>query len=96
MHPHDLARLGQAISVAASGKGNGVIPDRWIDDTLTAGNQRAWRNGEFVQLLPQGNYRNQWYLTGGAGQCDMRYRHSRPVEMESIETFERITTQFQS
>jgi CubicO group peptidase (beta-lactamase class C family) len=121
VHPHDLARLGQAISVAASGRGNGVIPDRWIDDTLTAGNQRAWRNGEFVQLLPQGNYRNQWYLTGGQAQAicaigihgqwlyiDPRRNItivklssqidplSESVEMESIETFERIATQFQS
>ena len=52
MHPHDLARLGQAISVAASGKGDGVIPARWIDDTLTAGNQQAWRDGEFAAFIP--------------------------------------------
>ena len=121
VHPHDLARLGQAISVAASGKGNGVIPDRWIDDTLTGGNQQAWQNGEFAPLFPQGNYRNQWYLTGGQAQAicaigihgqwlyiDPRRNitivklSSQPdplsesVDMESIETFERIATQFQS
>jgi hypothetical protein len=121
VHPHDLARLGQAISVASSGKGNGVIPDRWIDDTLTAGNQQAWLNGDFVKLLPQGNYRNQWYLTGGQAQAicaigihgqwlyiDPRRNitivklSSQPeplsesADMESIETFERIATQFQS
>ena len=121
VHPHDLARLGQAISVAASGKGDGVIPARWIDDTLTAGNQQAWRDGEFAPLFPQGNYRNQWYLTGGQAQAicaigihgqwlyiDPRRNitivklSSQPdplnesVDMESIEAFERIATQFQS
>ncbi len=121
VHPHDLARLGQAISVAASGKGDGVIPAGWIDDTLTAGNQQAWRDGEFAPLFPQGNYRNQWYLTGGQAQAmcaigihgqwlyiDPRRNItivklssqidplSESVDMESIETFGRIATQFQS
>jgi|TARA_B100000315_G_scaffold177379_1_gene165939 hypothetical protein len=66
VHPLDLALLGSAIAKAASGEGHPVIPADWIEDTLTRGHQGAWRAGEFAKLLPQGVYRNQWYLTDTA------------------------------
>ena len=63
VHPSDLALLGSAIARAASGKGHPAIPPEWIEDTLSGGDVDAWQSGEFVNLLPQGVYRNQWYLS---------------------------------
>jgi hypothetical protein len=63
VHPLDLALLGSAIARAASGEGHPVIPPGWIEDTLSGGDVDAWQSGEFVNLLPKGVYRNQWYLS---------------------------------
>ncbi len=71
VHPRDLARLGRAISLAASGRENPTIPIPWIKDTLDNGSFSAWRQGDFADFLPQGVYRNQWYLTGGAAGAIM-------------------------
>jgi CubicO group peptidase (beta-lactamase class C family) len=62
VHPLDLALLGSAIGQAAAGEDHPVIPRNWINDTLSNGNINAWRSGEFANFLPDGNYRNQWYL----------------------------------
>jgi hypothetical protein len=43
------------------------MPHRWIHDTFNEGNQTAWQRGEFSALLPDGNYRNQWYRTQAKG-----------------------------
>ena len=64
VHPLDLALLGSAIGQAAAGEDHPVIPRKWINDTLSNGNINAWRSGEFANFLPDGNYRNQWYLNG--------------------------------
>ena len=64
VHPLDLALLGSAIGQAAAGEDHPVIPRNWINDTLSNGNLDAWRSGEFANFLPNGNYRNQWYLNG--------------------------------
>jgi len=66
VHPLDLALLGSAMAKAASGESHPVIPPGWIEDTLSNGHTGAWQSGEFVNLLPQGVYRNQWYLTDTA------------------------------
>ena len=62
VHPFDLALLGSAIAQAAAGEDHPVIPRKWINDTLSNGNLDAWRSGDFANFLPNGNYRNQWYL----------------------------------
>ena len=54
--------MGSAIGQAASGEDHIVIPRKWINDTLSNGNLDAWRLGDFANFLPNGNYRNQWYL----------------------------------
>ena len=64
VHPLDLALLGSAIGQAAAGEDHPVIPRNWINDTLSNGNLDAWRSGDFANFLPNGNYRNQWYLNG--------------------------------
>jgi hypothetical protein len=66
VHPLDLALLGSAIGKAASGDTHLVIPPEWIKDTLWGGDIGAWQSGDFVNLLPQGVYRNQWYLSDTA------------------------------
>jgi CubicO group peptidase (beta-lactamase class C family) len=63
VHPLDLALLGSAMAKAASGEGHPAIPPEWIEDTLSGGDVDAWQSGAFVNLLPQGVYRNQWYLS---------------------------------
>ena len=67
VHPHDLARLGLALIEVDSERSENAISHRWIRDTLNAGNQGAWQQGEFSALLPDGNYRNQWYRTQATG-----------------------------
>ena len=62
VHPFDLALLGSAIGQAAAGEDHPVIPRKWINDTLSNGNLDAWQSGDFANFLPNGNYRNQWYL----------------------------------
>ena len=69
LHPHDLARVGQGILDAIISGENASIPAAWIQDTLTSGNVSAWENGEFSGLLPQGNYRNQWYVSDRETPC---------------------------
>ena len=48
-----------------------MILENWINDTLTRGDRRAWQQGEYKRLLPQGGYRNQWYQVGDREQCFM-------------------------
>ena len=67
VHPHDLVRLGLALSEVDSERSENVMPHRWIHDTFNEGNQTAWQRGEFSALLPDGNYRNQWYRTQAKG-----------------------------
>ena len=63
VHPHDLVSLGLALIEVGSERSENVMPHRWIHDTFNEGNQAAWQQGEFSALLPDGNYRNQWYRT---------------------------------
>ena len=46
-----------------------VIPESWIMDTRISGNQQAWLRGNFVDLLPTGCYRNQWYQVRDDDGC---------------------------
>ena len=68
----DLARFGLLVlNRGVAHDGQRVIPENWISDTLTRGDRRAWQQGEYQRLLPQGGYRNQWYQVGDREQCFM-------------------------
>ena len=64
LHVHDLARIGLGILEALRTSGHSGVPPLWLQDTVHSGNRAAWQHGEFAKLLPQGNYRNQWYISG--------------------------------
>lgn len=68
---NDLARFGQLILDRGTVGNRQVIPESWINDTSTGGSRSAWQKGDFVDLLPQGCYRNQWYQVGDADQSIM-------------------------
>ena len=65
---NDLARFGQLILERGFDGNRQIIPQGWIDDTSRAGSRSAWQKGDFVELFPQGGYRNQWYQAGDSGQ----------------------------
>jgi hypothetical protein len=56
----DLARFGEMLRLG----GGGIVPTAWIDDILANGDRGAWLRGDMAEMLPQGRYRSQWYLTG--------------------------------
>jgi CubicO group peptidase (beta-lactamase class C family) len=61
----DLARLGQLVldgGKAASGAQ--IVPRAWIDDIRTNGDRRAWVDGNFNYVFPEGRYRSCWYDVG--------------------------------
>ncbi|NKB76087.1 MAG: serine hydrolase [Gammaproteobacteria bacterium] len=66
---NDLALIGQLILDNGFKGTQSIIPESWIADTMSQGNQSAWLKGGFIELLPKGNYRNQWYQVGDDHQC---------------------------
>ena len=58
----DLARFGEMMRGRGVFAGRRIIPERWIDDILTAGDPVAWSRGEMAKLFPQGRYRAKWYI----------------------------------
>lgn len=60
----DLARFGEVMRGRGAFNGRRIIPARWIDDILQAGDAAAWSRGELVSLFPQGRYRSKWYVPG--------------------------------
>lgn len=64
----DLARFGQLILDGGFANNRQIIPQSWIQDTSSAGSRSAWLKGDFVDLFPQGGYRNQWYQAGDSAQ----------------------------
>lgn len=64
----DLARFGQLILEKGAVNSRQLIPEGWIEDTMTRGSRKAWQKGEFSSLLPSGCYRNKWYQTGDQDQ----------------------------
>ena len=58
----DLARFGEVMRGRGAFNGRRIIPARWIDDILQAGDAVAWSRGELVSLFPEGRYRSKWYV----------------------------------
>jgi len=64
----DLARFGQLVLNHGALGTRSIIPERWIVDTISAGDRHAWLKGDFTGLLPDGRYRNKWYQSGDPSQ----------------------------
>lgn len=67
--PYDLALLGELVRRRGVLDGRQILPGWWLDDLWSAGNRHAWQKGSFAALMPQGNYRSQWYNLGDANGC---------------------------
>lgn len=56
--------------IAEGGKyaGRQIIPAAWIEDIVTAGDARAWDEGDFIKYFPgvSAHYRSKWYVLRGA------------------------------
>jgi CubicO group peptidase (beta-lactamase class C family) len=61
----DLARVGELMRRRGAAAGRQLVPESWIDDILTNGDEAAWRRGRAAgSILPGGRYRSQWYSVG--------------------------------
>ena len=60
----DLARLGLTMLQNGQSNARQVLPASWVRDTTRGGDREAWVAGNFVNLLPDGRYRNKWYQVG--------------------------------
>lgn len=58
----DLARFGEMVRCRGAFNGCRIVPERWIEDILTAGDPAAWSRGDMVKLFPEGRYRSKWYV----------------------------------
>jgi CubicO group peptidase (beta-lactamase class C family) len=67
--PRDLARVGEMMRQGGVAGGKRIVAESWIRDTTTAGSRDAWLVGDFVNLLPEGRYRNKWYQSGKGWFC---------------------------
>ncbi|QDC02477.1 serine hydrolase [Mesorhizobium sp. 8] len=67
--PRDLARVGEMMRQGGIAGGKRIVAESWIRDTTTAGSRDAWLVGDFVNLLPEGRYRNKWYQSGKGWFC---------------------------
>jgi CubicO group peptidase (beta-lactamase class C family) len=61
----DLARVGELMRRRGAAAGRQLVPESWIDDILTSGDEAAWRRGRVAgSILPGGRYRSKWYSVG--------------------------------
>ena len=67
----DLARFGQLVIDQGAAANRQIVSESWIANTVTQGSRSAWQKGDFVGLLPNGCYRNQWYQVGDADKSLM-------------------------
>jgi CubicO group peptidase (beta-lactamase class C family) len=58
----DLARFGEMVRCRGLLNGRRIVPERWIEDILTAGDPVTWSRGDMVKLFPEGRYRSKWYV----------------------------------
>jgi CubicO group peptidase (beta-lactamase class C family) len=56
----DLARIDKLVRT----NGGNVVPQGWIDDLWTGGNNEIWKAGDQASRFPQGSYRSYWYSSG--------------------------------
>ncbi len=63
----DLALLGLLVAEGGRYAGKQIVPSWWIDDIMTAGDARAWDDGDFVKYFPRMpmHYRSKWYVLRG-------------------------------
>ncbi|WP_020593351.1 serine hydrolase domain-containing protein [Kiloniella laminariae] len=61
VHAEDLLRLGEMLRLGGQINNKQIVSQRWLDDMLSAGDAKAWKQGNFADFLPEGRYRNQWY-----------------------------------
>ena len=64
MTARDLARVGEMMRNGGMAGSRAIVSERWVRDTLSAGDQAAWKAGDFAHLLKDGSYRNKWYQSG--------------------------------
>ena len=62
----DLGRVGEVMRCGGMAGERRVLPEKWVQDTLSGGDHDAWRQGDFAHLLKNGRYRSKWYQTGFA------------------------------
>jgi len=60
----DLARFSQMVLDDGYFNAQQIVPSGWIDDIRFNGNNSAWKPTHYVEIWPNGYYRNQWYVTG--------------------------------
>ncbi|MEQ1950293.1 serine hydrolase [Mesorhizobium sp. CN2-181] len=64
MTARDLARVGEMMRNGGMAGSRAIVSERWVRDTLSAGDKAAWKAGDFAHLLKDGSYRNKWYQSG--------------------------------
>jgi CubicO group peptidase (beta-lactamase class C family) len=64
MTARDLARVGEMMRNGGMAGSRAIVSERWVRDTLSAGDPAAWKAGDFAHLLQNGSYRNKWYQSG--------------------------------
>ena len=60
----DLARFGQMLLDNGHANTRQIVPANWINETVTSFDRVAWRAGEGFDFLPEGGYRNKWWVIG--------------------------------
>ncbi len=56
----DLALVGDLVRT----RGAGIVSADFIADLWSGKRREAWKNGDQLELFPEGSYRNYWYETG--------------------------------
>ena len=64
---HDLGLFGLLMLNQGHHNGQQIIPQSYVEDTLTKGDNAAWLKGTgdgLAEFYPKGSYRNQFWVTG--------------------------------
>jgi len=64
----DLARLGEMVRNQGRVDGHQIVPEDWVADMWSGGDREIWRKSG-SSLLPNGQYRSQWYRVGDNNNC---------------------------
>jgi len=60
----DLAVFGELIRNHGAVGTQQLVPEDWVIESLTGGDNEPWAKGDFASIAPDGRYRNKWYNTG--------------------------------